>query len=116
VPRRSFAGFENEPADQEIVALRDQLHLHLEPRIIPPGGSAFGSGGGFLPGPKRVLLSNFMRIGHSSATGLHESGKHPVRLTPRILGWAAGISEQSYYRWRKEYGSMGVAQAKQRKA
>ncbi|HIE88605.1 MAG TPA: hypothetical protein EYP91_17560 [Gammaproteobacteria bacterium] len=56
VPRHFFAGFENEPADQEIVALRDQLHLHLEPRIIPPGGSAFGSGGGFLPGPKRVLL------------------------------------------------------------
>ena len=24
---------------------------------------------------------------------------------------AAGISEQSYYRWRKEYGGMGVTQA-----
>ena len=29
---------------------------------------------------------------------------------------AAGISEQSYYRWRKEYGGMGVTQAKQLKA
>ena len=28
----------------------------------------------------------------------------------------AGISEQSYYRWRKEYGGMGVTQAKQLKA
>ena len=25
----------------------------------------------------------------------------------------AEISEQSYYRWRKEYGGMGVTQAKQ---
>ena len=31
-------------------------------------------------------------------------------------GRAAGISEQSYYRWRKEYGGMGVTQAKQLKA
>ncbi len=28
----------------------------------------------------------------------------------------AGISEQSYYRWRKAYGGMGVTQAKQLKA
>ena len=28
---------------------------------------------------------------------------------------AAEISEQSYYRWRKEYGGMGVTQAKQLK-
>ena len=28
----------------------------------------------------------------------------------------AGISEQSYYRWRKEYGGMGVTQARQLKA
>ena len=28
----------------------------------------------------------------------------------------AGISEQSYYRWRKEYGGVGVTQAKQLKA
>ena len=28
---------------------------------------------------------------------------------------AAGISEQSDYRWRKEYGGMGVTQAKQLK-
>ena len=28
----------------------------------------------------------------------------------------AGILEQSYYRWRKEYGGMGVTQAKQLKA
>ena len=27
----------------------------------------------------------------------------------------AEISEQSYYRWRKEYGGMGVTQAKQLK-
>ena len=28
---------------------------------------------------------------------------------------AAGISEQSYYRWRKEYGSLSVDQAKRLK-
>ena len=28
---------------------------------------------------------------------------------------AAGISEQSYYRWRKEYGGMSVTQTKQLK-
>ena len=27
-----------------------------------------------------------------------------------------GVSEQSYYRWRKAYGGMGVTQAKQLKA
>lgn len=27
----------------------------------------------------------------------------------------AGTTEQSYYRWRKEYGGMGVAQAKKLK-
>ena len=29
---------------------------------------------------------------------------------------AAEISEQSYYRWRKEYGGMGMTQVKQLKA
>ena len=27
----------------------------------------------------------------------------------------AGITEQTYYRWRKEYGSMGTSEAKQLK-
>ena len=30
--------------------------------------------------------------------------------------WELGVSEQTYYRWRKEYGGMKVSQAKRLKA
>ena len=42
-----------------------------------------------------------VRLGRGETTG------HAVR--------AIGITEQTYYRWRKEYGGMGVDQAKRLK-
>jgi transposase-like protein len=30
--------------------------------------------------------------------------------------WALGVTDQTYYRWRKEYGGMGTEQAKRLKA
>ena len=36
------------------------------------------------------------------------------RKVPEVVK-AIGISEVSYYRWRKEYGGMGVSQAKRLK-
>ena len=29
--------------------------------------------------------------------------------------WAIGVTEQTYYRWRKEYGGMGASQARKLK-
>jgi putative transposase len=37
------------------------------------------------------------------------------RLTPRACR-EAGVSEQTYYRWRKEYGGLKLDQAKRLKA
>jgi len=50
VPRRSFAGFENEPADPEVVAPRDQLYLHLEPRSHRPVDRRSAPAGAFCRG------------------------------------------------------------------
>ena len=36
--------------------------------------------------------------------------------TLAIICRKAGISEQTYYRWRKEYGGLGIEQAKKLKA
>ena len=52
--------------------------------------------------------------------------KSPVAVTARLGGLAGGstvgevcralgVSEQSYYRWRKEYGGMDVSQARRLK-
>jgi hypothetical protein len=35
--------------------------------------------------------------------------------TPAVACWEAGISQQSYYRWRKEYGGLELDQAKRMK-
>jgi hypothetical protein len=42
------------------------------------------------------------------------SGRNPVRSTPEACR-DAGISLQSYYRWRKEYGGLELDQAKRMK-
>jgi len=52
--------------------------------------------------------SNLYRLGPKYPSG--QQGK-----TPAVACREAGISQQSYYRWRKEYGGLDVDQAKRMK-
>ncbi len=38
-----------------------------------------------------------------------------LRQIEVLMSQGAGISQQSYYRWRKEYGGLGLDQAKRMK-
>ena len=51
-------------------------------------------------------------IGHLRQAEILLSQGKTVRETARQLG----ITEQTYYRWRKEYGGMDVSQARRLKA
>jgi len=59
--------------------------------------------------PRSTVLSRSVNILRQIEVGIANGKTHPVACRE------AGITEQTYYRWRKEYGGLKVDQAKRLK-
>ena len=80
-----------------------------ENRIMPYLGAGLGLSSIELTGLSYVSASTFITALREAEVGLAR-GKS-VKLMSRELG----ITEQTYYRWRREYGGMKVSQARRLK-
>ena len=80
------------------------------PEIVPARGVAFGrdDAGGRRPS-KRFSTEQIITKLRQAAVELSR-GLRPPQVCKKL-----GISEQTYYRWRKEYGGLRLDQAKRLK-
>ncbi len=101
----------NLPPHVDVVTQITQITLVTEPpEIVPARGVAFGrdDAGGRRPS-KRFSTEQIITKLRQAAVELSR-GLRPLQVCKKL-----GISEQTYYRWRKEYGGLRLDQAKRLK-
>ena len=89
---------------------RGQRRLRITPNLSPRGMSVFGRESGFRLGDRSMKKTRFTDEQMAFALRQAEAGT-PVKEVCRKLG----VSEQTFYRWKKKFSGMGVAELRRLK-